>query len=244
MGNGGIYDNDVNMTSKKRRVSNYVRPPDMATNSSGVGGGSPLSTLSANGKSPMRRSPSAFSGSGGTNGSSGSGSNTSLSNNKPGWSPNRHKSKVASSTSPDYYQQQQQQQQQQQPSQHHRSHQSPFGRGGNQDNTDGGNISSEHHSQQQQQQHHNTESAADEVEQQQPQPQRRVVNKYDSQDYMNQFTTISSKEQRVRYKAEFNSNYNEYRELHSLLHEVSRKFAVLEDQLKREQPGSEEWKVK
>lgn len=61
---------------------------------------------------------------------------------------------------------------------------------------------------------------------------------------MTQFTRICSQEQRTRYKAEFQANYNEYRELHSLLHGVSQKFALLEEKLKREQQGSEEWKVR
>lgn len=50
-------------------------------------------------------------------------------------------------------------------------------------------------------------------------------------------------EQRNRYKADFNAQYNEYRDLHSVIHEVSKKFAQLEENLRKEEKGSERYQV-
>lgn len=49
------------------------------------------------------------------------------------------------------------------------------------------------------------------------------------------YTTISSTEQRRRYKAEFNADYEEYRRLHAQVARVSRRFTQLQDRLKREE---------
>ena len=57
------------------------------------------------------------------------------------------------------------------------------------------------------------------------------------------YTTIVSKEQRIRYKAEFNQDYATYRKLHNKLDQVSKRFAHFESKLKQHQRGSEGFKV-
>lgn len=61
--------------------------------------------------------------------------------------------------------------------------------------------------------------------------------------YLSEYTTIETIEQRRRYKEDFNADYTEYRYLHSIVDEVSRKFAQLEERLRREQKGSDGWKI-
>lgn len=60
--------------------------------------------------------------------------------------------------------------------------------------------------------------------------------------YLSEYTTIETIEQRRRYKEDFNADYAEYRHLHSIVDEVSRKFAQLEERLRREEKGSEGWR--
>ncbi|XP_068986727.1 RNA polymerase II elongation factor Ell isoform X2 [Bombus flavifrons] len=54
-------------------------------------------------------------------------------------------------------------------------------------------------------------------------------------DYLTYYTTISSLEQRRRYKAEFNADYEEYRTLHTQVAKVSKRFIELQDRLKQEE---------
>ncbi|XP_076664410.1 suppressor of Triplolethal [Andrena cerasifolii] len=54
-------------------------------------------------------------------------------------------------------------------------------------------------------------------------------------DYLTYYTTISSAEQRRRYKAEFNADYEEYRRLHAQVAKVSKRFAQLQERLKQEE---------
>lgn len=49
------------------------------------------------------------------------------------------------------------------------------------------------------------------------------------------YTTISSPEQRRRYKAEFNADYEEYKRLHAQMAMVSGRFKQLEERLKEEE---------
>lgn len=49
-----------------------------------------------------------------------------------------------------------------------------------------------------------------------------------------QYTAINNTEQRRSYKAEFNSDYEEYRRLHTQIADVSKRFADLEEQRQRE----------
>lgn len=63
-------------------------------------------------------------------------------------------------------------------------------------------------------------------------------------DYVLQYTQISSKAKRDVYKEEFNTNYNKYRKLHSVINAVSKRFAALEAQLNQLEPGSHTWKVR
>ena len=62
-------------------------------------------------------------------------------------------------------------------------------------------------------------------------------------DFEESFTPIVSREQRARYKKEFNDNYATYRHLHAVLEKVSRRFSQLEVKLKTEPHGTETYKV-
>lgn len=68
-----------------------------------------------------------------------------------------------------------------------------------------------------------------------PREPSRATNK---EDFTISFTTITNPEQRKRYKAEFNRDYNRYMSLHSSLEKVSRRFTQLENQLKQEHETS------
>ncbi|CAG7662767.1 unnamed protein product [Allacma fusca] len=57
------------------------------------------------------------------------------------------------------------------------------------------------------------------------------------------YTTIRTPEQRIRYKADFNAEYEEYRDLHSVIDKVSKKFAQLQERLLKEEKGSEGYQV-
>lgn len=59
------------------------------------------------------------------------------------------------------------------------------------------------------------------------------------------YTTISSSEQRRRYKAEFNADYEEYRRLHAQVANVSKRFTQLQERLKQEEASGnwEEYEV-
>ncbi|XP_049296036.1 RNA polymerase II elongation factor Ell isoform X5 [Anopheles funestus] len=58
----------------------------------------------------------------------------------------------------------------------------------------------------------------------------------------NQFTRITSVEQRRRYKTEFDNEYKEYRRLHEVLENASRKFAQYEDDLLHEPKDTQRYK--
>ncbi|XP_071450365.1 RNA polymerase II elongation factor Ell [Hetaerina americana] len=60
-------------------------------------------------------------------------------------------------------------------------------------------------------------------------------------DYLTEYTRIMTAEQRNKYKADFNADYSEYRELHAVVEMVSRRFAILEERLLQKEKGSEEW---
>lgn len=53
-------------------------------------------------------------------------------------------------------------------------------------------------------------------------------------DYLTYYTTISSLEQRRRYKDEFNADYEDYRRFHAEVERVSRRFTQLEERRQRE----------
>lgn len=59
--------------------------------------------------------------------------------------------------------------------------------------------------------------------------------------YLIDYTTIKDVDQRRKYKEDFNANYTEYKYLHSLVEQVSKKFTLLQEQLKKEERGSEGW---
>ncbi|XP_050074070.1 RNA polymerase II elongation factor Ell isoform X3 [Anopheles maculipalpis] len=61
-------------------------------------------------------------------------------------------------------------------------------------------------------------------------------------DFVNQFTRITTVEQRRRYKTEFDNEYKEYRRLHEVLENASRKFAQYEDDLLHEPKDTQRYK--
>lgn len=61
--------------------------------------------------------------------------------------------------------------------------------------------------------------------------------------FCSKYTTIRDVEQRRRYKADFNADYKEYRDLHAMVERVSRRFAMLEKRLKQESPTTSGYKV-
>ena len=62
-------------------------------------------------------------------------------------------------------------------------------------------------------------------------------------DFRKEYTPIRNRVTRKLYKEEFSKNYERYRELHNKIEKVSKRFAELESQLKREQEGSTSFKV-
>ncbi|XP_035789635.1 RNA polymerase II elongation factor Ell-like isoform X5 [Anopheles albimanus] len=58
----------------------------------------------------------------------------------------------------------------------------------------------------------------------------------------NQFTRITTVEQRRRYKTEFDNEYKEYRRLHEVLEHASRKFAQYEEDLQHEPKDTPRYK--
>ncbi|KAL3226404.1 hypothetical protein MRX96_004494 [Rhipicephalus microplus] len=55
------------------------------------------------------------------------------------------------------------------------------------------------------------------------------------------YTEITSEEQRYRYKADFNAEYEEYKALHSTIESVSKRFSDLEECLRTAREGTEQW---
>ncbi len=60
-------------------------------------------------------------------------------------------------------------------------------------------------------------------------------------DYLNKFTTITSHEQKQRYKDVFNRDYPEYKKMHSYVEGVTLKFTKLKEQLHNASEDSEEY---
>lgn len=60
-------------------------------------------------------------------------------------------------------------------------------------------------------------------------------------DYVTKYVEITNQEQRGRYKADFNAEYEEYKTLHSTVEQVSRRFSDLEDSLRNSREGSDQW---
>ncbi|XP_055596380.1 RNA polymerase II elongation factor Ell isoform X2 [Uranotaenia lowii] len=61
-------------------------------------------------------------------------------------------------------------------------------------------------------------------------------------DYTEQFTRITSVEQRRKYKTEFDNDFKEYRKLHETVDSVSRRFAQLEEDLKHQRHNERRYK--
>ncbi|NWX16507.1 ELL2 factor, partial [Aegotheles bennettii] len=62
-------------------------------------------------------------------------------------------------------------------------------------------------------------------------------------DYLMKYVPIVSYEQRQSYKDDFNAEYDEYRNLHAQIENISRRFVKLDAQRKLLSPGSKEYQV-
>ncbi|XP_037603049.1 RNA polymerase II elongation factor ELL-like [Sebastes umbrosus] len=65
----------------------------------------------------------------------------------------------------------------------------------------------------------------------------------DKADYLSKYTVICSPDQRQSYKQDFNTEYNEYRDLHARIDGVTRQFMELDTQLKQLHHGSHKYKT-
>ncbi|XP_072924595.1 RNA polymerase II elongation factor ELL [Hemitrygon akajei] len=64
----------------------------------------------------------------------------------------------------------------------------------------------------------------------------------DVPDYLLKYAAIMSPEQRQGYKTDFNAEYNEYRDLHSRIESITRRFTQLDAELKQLSPGTADYK--
>ncbi|XP_069783936.1 RNA polymerase II elongation factor ELL isoform X2 [Narcine bancroftii] len=64
----------------------------------------------------------------------------------------------------------------------------------------------------------------------------------DVPDYLLKYAAITSQEQRQGYKTDFNAEYSEYRDLHSRIESITRRFTQLDAELKQLSPGSADYK--
>lgn len=62
-----------------------------------------------------------------------------------------------------------------------------------------------------------------------------------SSEYTQQYGRIVCGEQRSRYKEDFNSQYDEYRDLFQSIDKVSKRFAKLEEELRQQHEGTTAW---
>ncbi|XP_063311476.1 RNA polymerase II elongation factor ELL [Pelobates fuscus] len=62
-------------------------------------------------------------------------------------------------------------------------------------------------------------------------------------DYVLKYSAISSQEQRQIYKNDFNAEYNVYRDLHSRIERITRRFTQLDAKIKQLCQGTEEYKT-
>jgi RNA polymerase II elongation factor ELL len=60
-------------------------------------------------------------------------------------------------------------------------------------------------------------------------------------DFVRQYPMIRSNEQRQKYKRDFNAEYEEYRQLHAEIEQVSNMFRSLVEKIQHEEKGSEEY---
>jgi RNA polymerase II elongation factor ELL len=70
-----------------------------------------------------------------------------------------------------------------------------------------------------------------------------VIYIYHNYNFRSKYTSIRTPEQKSRYKAEFNADYKEYRKLHSVIDQVSKHFAHLEERLLQAEHGSQDYEV-
>ncbi len=203
----GGYD-DGSPAAKRKRVSNYVRPPDLRVNGGGggdylnggghsPGGGGRLQPSPSSRTSPLHHAVSRL-------GRSPPMSRLSPGGGGVGGSPGRH------------YQQ--------------------------------------HNRAVIQQQHERAPSPHSRPPRQSPPPQHspptppsttdQRVQGWLDRNFSREFPPIGSRQQRLRYKEEFNKNYERYLTLHKKLDLVSRRFAKLEEMLQQQEPNTDSYRVR
>ncbi|CAH1134472.1 unnamed protein product [Ceutorhynchus assimilis] len=69
-----------------------------------------------------------------------------------------------------------------------------------------------------------------------------VTDEIEFPDYKKLYIKITSPEQKRAYKAEFNADYDEYRNLYPIVEKVSRRFSQLEERLKQEEVNTPRYK--
>ncbi|XP_075721284.1 RNA polymerase II elongation factor ELL-like isoform X3 [Rhipicephalus microplus] len=69
----------------------------------------------------------------------------------------------------------------------------------------------------------------------------QISSTLDGIEVRSKYTEITSEEQRYRYKADFNAEYEEYKALHSTIESVSKRFSDLEECLRTAREGTEQW---
>lgn len=60
-------------------------------------------------------------------------------------------------------------------------------------------------------------------------------------DYLKKYTEILNPEQRARYKSDFNAEYLLYLDVHAIVDQVSKRFTILKENLRKVGEGSEDW---
>jgi len=63
-----------------------------------------------------------------------------------------------------------------------------------------------------------------------------------NKDFLHDFSTIVSAEQRTQYKAVYSQSYTKYLHLHKVLQQINQRSAVLEEKLKRTARNSSQFK--
>ena len=63
-------------------------------------------------------------------------------------------------------------------------------------------------------------------------------------DFCRKYVALTNVDVRQQYKADFNAEYDEYRQVHANVENVTRRFKQLDKQLKEAQENSEQYEVR
>lgn len=61
--------------------------------------------------------------------------------------------------------------------------------------------------------------------------------------FYSDYPSITRVEQRRKYKTEFDKDYSEYRQLHTVMEKARKRFANLQDELRKVHPSDEKYRV-